>query len=116
MKKRYTIIRNESILTLAQKYGASTAMTYFVIYSHVEEKDGYACVTQPTIIKEVNISRKTFFKAIKALEDDGYILIERNNRKPNKYFFPYEKLFNEKLASQFFDTSMKEVKDEKRMD
>lgn len=104
--KRWVKINIDPWLKISEKYGTNTAMIYAVIYSHVNADDGYAYPSYAVIMKEANVSNKTLLKGLKALRDNGYILVAKGKKGDcNKYFFPYEALYNKDKAQELCGTA-----------
>lgn len=101
MRKGWTKFNNGKAFEISEKYGGLYLAVYLTIYSHVNVHDGYAYPSQPVIIKEAGVSRNTLPKILKTLETEGYILVAKGEKgNPNKYFFPYEALYNEDEAQK----------------
>jgi biotin operon repressor len=64
----------------------SSLVVFWALTVHLFRGKEYCFPSLTTLQKEAHSSRPTIIKAIKSLEEYGYLQVERTERKNNKYY------------------------------
>lgn len=69
-----------------EQLSRSCLIVFWVLTVHIFRGKKYCFPSIPTIAKEAHSSRPTVIKAIKELEQNGYLDVERTSGEVSKYY------------------------------
>ena len=86
------VVGDKLIETLKETKGAywSTHIVYWLLLRLRDNKKRYCSISSENLIQKLQMTRGTLFKALRILEEHGFIFILRRPSKSSIYFMPLE--------------------------
>lgn len=102
-----TIVGDQLIEKLKETKGAywSTHIVYWLLLRLRNNRKRYCSISSENLIQKLQMTRGTLFKALKFLEEHGFIFILRRPSKSSIYFMPLEDYYlKPELLDDYVDT------------
>lgn len=86
------VVGDKLIETLKETKGAywSTHIVYWLLLRLRDNKKRYCSISSENLIQKLRMTRGTLFKALKFLEEHGFVFILRRPSRSSVYFMPLE--------------------------